>query len=94
MISKALTVVLLGGLLATSPPVASGPESLVAWQQWGLAGIVVAFALYTSREREHRQAKAEMACHTYIRETMHGAIERNTKAFERFAERSSTNHGD
>ena len=76
MIATTMKVTILVTLAALAP---LGGDSTI-WAQWGLAGLVVAYVLYDSRQRERDQRKSIAESHQWIRETLMGALERNTAA--------------
>jgi len=73
----------LAMLLAAAVPL--GGETTL-WAQWGLAGIVVGFTLWRDYLREKRMSEAHEADHTWVRETLVDALERNTAALEKVAD--------
>ena len=72
----------MGVLLVLAAPVGGQPTQ---WAQWGLAGIVIAYTLWRDREREKRMSEAIEAHHRWVRETLVGALERNSSAIERLS---------
>lgn len=70
----------MGLLLAASTPIGGEPG---LWAQWGLAGLVVGYTLWRDREREKRMSEAIEDHHQWVRDTMLGALERNSAAIER-----------
>ena len=69
------------GLFAAATPVEASDVSL--WANWGLAGVVVGYALYRDWQRERRLSAAIESQQKWIRETLVGALERNATAMER-----------
>jgi len=76
-------------LAASVPPT---PDAGL-WAQWGLAGLVVAYTLWRDATRERRMALANEAQQRWVRDTLLRALERNTAALERLAERKGDDHG-
>ena len=85
MIPEAAAKCGMAGLLVAAFPGENGIAE--TWAQWGLAGLVVGFVLVRDWQREKamvataekRQAEA-LAEHEWIRNTLMGALERNTQA--------------
>ncbi|MGE4157615.1 MAG: hypothetical protein AB7F75_00795 [Planctomycetota bacterium] len=74
----------MGALLLASVPVGGDPG---LWAQWGLAGVVVGYTLWRDHGRERRMSEAIERDHTWVRETLVGALERNTSALEKMTTR-------
>jgi len=81
-----LTQLSMGALL-----LASIPDSLDTglWAQWGLAGIVVGYTLWRDGNREKRMSEAIERHQSWVQSTLLGALERNTVAMEKMAQRFS-----
>ena len=80
----------MGSLLAISVPVGGNGE---AWAQWGLAGLVVGYVLWRDWLREKRMSEAIERDHTWVRETLLSALERNTAALHRMVRSASKDDG-
>ena len=76
MIATTMKVTILVTLAALAP---LGGDSSI-WAQWGLAGLVVAFVLYENHQREREQRNSTAESQRWIRDTLIGALERNTAA--------------
>lgn len=74
----------MGALLLASVPVGGDPG---LWAQWGLAGVVVGYTLWRDHGREKRMSAAIEHDHKWVRETLVGALERNTSALEKMSTR-------
>lgn len=74
----------MGALLLASIPVGGNPT---LWAQWGLAGLVVGYTLWRDNAREKRMSEAIEKDHKWVRETLVGALERNTSALEKMTAR-------
>ena len=74
----------MGALLLASVPVGGDPT---LWAQWGLAGLVVGYTLWRDHYREKRMSAAIEKDHKWVRETLVGALERNTSALEKMTAR-------
>ena len=74
----------MGVLLLASVPVGGDPT---LWAQWGLAGLVVGYTLWRDNAREKRMSEAIEKDHHWVRETLVGALERNTTALEKMTAR-------
>ena len=74
----------MGALLLASVPVGGDPT---LWAQWGLAGLVVGYTLWRDNAREKRMSEAIEKDHRWVRETLVGALERNTSALEKMTAR-------
>jgi hypothetical protein len=80
----------MGTLLAITAPL-DGDGAV--WAQWGLAGVVVAYVLWRDWHREKRMSEAIERDHTWVRETLLGALERNTAALQKMVRSSCREHG-
>lgn len=74
----------MGALLLAALPVGGDPG---LWAQWGLAGLVVGYTLWRDHGRERRMSLAIERDHNWVRETLLGALERNTAALEKMTVR-------
>ena len=74
----------MGVLLLASVPVGGDPT---LWAQWGLAGLVVGYTLWRDNAREKRMSEAIEKDPRWVRETLVGALERNTSALEKMTAR-------
>ena len=74
----------MGVLFAAATPIGGDPT---LWAQWGLAGLVVGYTLWRDNAREKRMSEAIEKDHKWVRETLVGALERNTSALEKMTAR-------
>ena len=83
-------VAMAAGLVATLPT--GGTTEL--WAQWGLAGLVVAFVLWSNHIREKRMTAMIETNSRWIRETLLGALDKNTTALDKAAKALERGVGD
>ena len=82
----------MAGLLIATTPING---DLSAWGNWGLAGLVVGYTLYRDWHRERRLSDAIEKHQSWVRDTLIGALERNTVALERLSDKQMrTSYGD
>jgi len=72
----------MGLLLLAALPVGGDPA---VWAQWGLAGLVVGYTMWRDWHRERRMSEDLQKHQTWVRDTLLGALERNTVALEKVA---------
>ena len=82
--TETLTKAGMGLLFAAATPIGGDPT---LWAQWGLAGLVVGYTLWRDHNREKRMSEAIEKDHKWVRETLVGALERNTAALEKMTAR-------
>lgn len=70
----------MGVLFVATVPVGADPT---LWLQWGLAGLVVGYTLYRDHTREERMAEALEQHEAWVRNTLIGALNRNSAALEK-----------
>jgi len=79
MISTILRLSMITTLAAATPATAGTFEP---WAQWGLAGLVVAFVLWDNAQRERRMNRIMQENSTWVKETLLGALAKNTQVME------------
>ena len=75
----------MGVLLIASVPVGEDPGM---WAQWGLAGAVVGYTLWRDWQRERQMSESTERQNDWVRNTLVKALERNSVALEKVAERT------
>jgi hypothetical protein len=80
----------MGLLLIAAVPVGGDPG---VWAQWGLAGMVVGYTMWRDWHRERRMSEDLQKHQSWVRDTLLGALERNTVALEKVAGTTARREG-